>query len=80
MDPQNLHTASLYVNNLLLSRGLLRDGTPLEFAKPSKGEGGSNATMAQIITLVHDLVLRRDVCILYVGVKYMKLMYCIARD
>jgi hypothetical protein len=61
MDPQNLHTASLYVNNLLLSRGLLRDGTPIEFAQPSKAEGGANATTAQIINLIHDLVLRRDV-------------------
>ena len=63
MDPQNLQTASAYVNNLLLSRGLLRNGTPIEFAKPSRGEGGANATMAQIINLAHDLVLRRDVSI-----------------
>ena len=63
MDPQNLQTASLYVNNLLLSRGLLQNGTPIEFAKPSKAEGGANETMAKIINLVHDLVLRRDVCI-----------------
>ena len=61
MDPQNLHTASVYVNNLLLSRGLLRNGTPIEFAKPSKAEGGKDATMAKIINLVHDLLLRRDV-------------------
>ncbi|MCJ1379172.1 hypothetical protein MMC17_002272 [Xylographa soralifera] len=60
MDPKNLQTASEYVNNLLLSRGLLRNGTPIEFAKPSKAEGGANATMAQIINLVHDMVLRRD--------------------
>jgi hypothetical protein len=61
MDPANLSTASHYVNNLLLSRGLLRNGTPIEFARPSKGEGGKEATMAEIINLVHDLVLRRDV-------------------
>ncbi|MCJ1401077.1 hypothetical protein MMC11_004289 [Xylographa trunciseda] len=60
MEPQNLQTASVYVNNLLLSRGLLRNGTPIEFAKPSKAEGGANATMAQIINLIHDMVLRRD--------------------
>lgn len=61
MDHQNLHTASHYVNNLLLSRGLLRNGAALDFANPSKGEGGKEATMAKIINLVHDLILRRDV-------------------
>ena len=61
MDSQNLQTASQYVNNLLLSRGLLRNGTPLEFANPSKGEAGKEATMAKIINLIHDLILRRDV-------------------
>ncbi|KAI9858909.1 MAG: hypothetical protein M1813_007211 [Trichoglossum hirsutum] len=60
MDPQNLHTASLYINNLLLSRGLLRNGTAIDFARPSKAEGGTEETMAKIINLVHDLVLRRD--------------------
>ncbi|MCJ1280982.1 hypothetical protein MMC26_000300 [Xylographa opegraphella] len=60
MDSTNLQTASDYVNNLLLSRGLLRNGTPIAFAKPSKAEGGADATMAQIINLVHDMVLRRD--------------------
>jgi len=61
MESQNLQTASLYINNLLLSRGLLRNGKPIEFAKPSKAEGGKEATMAKIINLVHDLILRRDV-------------------
>ncbi|OJD35756.1 nima interactive protein [Diplodia corticola] len=60
MDPQNLKSASSYLNNLLLARGLLRNGKPVEFAHPSKGEGGKHETMAQIINLVHDLVLRRD--------------------
>ncbi|KAI9845113.1 MAG: hypothetical protein M1838_001902 [Thelocarpon superellum] len=60
MESQSLHTASLYINNLLLARGLLRNGTPIEFATPSKADGGSEATMAKIINLVHDLVLRRD--------------------
>ncbi|KAI9771158.1 MAG: hypothetical protein M1840_002509 [Geoglossum simile] len=60
MDSQSLHTASLYINNLLLSRGLLRNGTPIDFASPSKAEGGTEATMARVINLVHDLVLRRD--------------------
>lgn len=62
MDPHNLRTASLYINNLLLSRGLLRNGTPIEFATPTKGEGGVDATMAKVMNLVHDLILRRDVC------------------
>lgn len=62
MDSQSLNTASAYINNLLLSRGLLRNGTPIEFATPAKTEGGVDATMAQIINLVHDLILRRDVC------------------
>ena len=70
MEPPNLHTASTYVNNLLLARGLLRNGTAIEFAKPSKAEGGANATMAQIINLVHDLVLRRDVSALYTCSSY----------
>ena len=61
MDTQSLDTASHYINNLLLSRGLLRDGAPIAFAKPSKCEGGSEATMAKIINLVHDMILRRDV-------------------
>jgi len=61
MDSSNLKTASTYLNNLLLARGLLRNGVPIEFAHPSKGEGGKEATMASIINLVHDLILRRDV-------------------
>ncbi|KAK0653967.1 hypothetical protein DIS24_g5619 [Lasiodiplodia hormozganensis] len=60
MDPQSLKSASSYLNNLLLARGLLRNGKPIEFAHPSKGEGGKQETMAQIINLVHDLILRRD--------------------
>ncbi|KAL9104509.1 MAG: hypothetical protein Q9163_000540 [Psora crenata] len=60
MDTQSRHTASAYINNLLLSRGLLRNGTPIEFAKPGETEGGINATMTQVMTLVHDLILRRD--------------------
>ncbi|KAF2401817.1 hypothetical protein EJ06DRAFT_528968 [Trichodelitschia bisporula] len=60
MDSLNLKSASTYLNNLLLARGLLRNGQPIEFARPSKGEGGTEATMAAVINLVHDLVLRRD--------------------
>ena len=61
MEAQSLQTASLYINNLLLSRGLLRHGTPIDFAVPSHTDGGTDATMAKVINLVHDLILRRDV-------------------
>ncbi|KAF2119466.1 Afadin and alpha-actinin-binding-domain-containing protein [Lophiotrema nucula] len=60
MESFNLKTASAYINNLLLARGLLRDGKAIEFAHPSRGEGGKEVTMAQIINLVHDLILKRD--------------------
>ncbi|KZF24295.1 hypothetical protein L228DRAFT_281383 [Xylona heveae TC161] len=60
MDPESLATASTYLNNLLLARGLLRSGKPVEFSRPSRGEGGKEATYGKIINLVHDLVLRRD--------------------
>lgn len=83
-DLANLQTASLYINNQLLSRGLLRDGRSIDFANPSGGakedvsrkgsEAGSNNcncngmgehhtadTMARIISVVNDLILRRDV-------------------
>ncbi|KAM0802010.1 Afadin and alpha-actinin-binding-domain-containing protein [Usnea florida] len=60
MDAQNRRTASVYINNLLLSRGLLRNGTPIEFATPGNADGGLDATMGQVMNLVHDLVLRRD--------------------
>ena len=61
MESKSLHTASSYINNLLLSRGLLRNGVPIEFAEPARAEGGTDATMAQVINLVHDMILRRDV-------------------
>jgi hypothetical protein len=54
MDHDTLNTASTYLNNLLLARGLLRDTKALDFAKPTRD------TRAQIINLVHDLLLRRD--------------------
>ena len=60
MDAHSLRTASDYLNNLLLARGLLRNGKPINFARPTKSEGGPEATMAHVINLVHDLVLRRD--------------------
>jgi hypothetical protein len=64
MDPLNLKTASTYINNLLLTRGLLRNGKAIEFARPHKADGGTDATMAEIINLVHDMILRRDVSLL----------------
>ncbi|KAH7391058.1 Afadin and alpha-actinin-binding-domain-containing protein [Phaeosphaeria sp. MPI-PUGE-AT-0046c] len=60
MDAHSLKTATAYINNLLLARGLLRDGKAIEFAHPSRGEGGKEQTMAHIINLVHDLILKRD--------------------
>lgn len=54
MDSDTLHTASTYLNNLLLARGLLRNGKALDFAKPTRD------TRAQTINLIHDLLLRRD--------------------
>lgn len=61
MESYNLKSASKYINNLLLARGLLRDGKEIEFAHPSRAEGGREMTMAHIINLVHDLILKRDV-------------------
>ncbi|KAK3325212.1 Afadin and alpha-actinin-binding-domain-containing protein, partial [Apodospora peruviana] len=54
----NLRTASLYINNQLLSRGLLRDGETIDFTKPSSG--GTATTMGRIMAVVNDLILRRD--------------------
>lgn len=61
MEAQNLQAASTYVNNILLARGLLNGGQSIDFAQPDNDEGGTEATMARIINLVNDLVLRRDV-------------------
>ncbi|KAJ5376285.1 hypothetical protein N7509_013171 [Penicillium cosmopolitanum] len=60
MEAHNLQAASTYVNNILLARGLLKSGSPIDFAEPGNEEGGTEATMARIINLVNDLVLRRD--------------------
>ena len=61
MESKSLQTASSYINNLLLSRGLLRNGLPIDFAEPARTVEGADATMAKIMNLVHDLILRRDV-------------------
>lgn len=56
-----MQTASTYINNLLLSRGLLRNGVPIDFADSARTEGGVDATMSKVLNLIHDLILRRDV-------------------
>ncbi|PYH49673.1 uncharacterized protein BP01DRAFT_309552 [Aspergillus saccharolyticus JOP 1030-1] len=60
MEPHNLQAASTYINNVLLARGLLKSGRPIDFANPEDEDGGSAATMGRIINLINDLVLRRD--------------------
>ncbi|PKY06043.1 NIMA interactive protein [Aspergillus campestris IBT 28561] len=60
MESANLQAASSYINNVLLARGLLKGGQPIDFADPDNEDGGSPATMARVINLVNDLVLRRD--------------------
>lgn len=65
MDSQSRQTASTYINNLLLARGLLRNGKTIEFAAPGEVDGGLDATMSQVMNLVHDLILRRDVRLLF---------------
>ncbi|ROT41124.1 hypothetical protein SODALDRAFT_330832 [Sodiomyces alkalinus F11] len=59
-ENENLRTASLYINNQLLSRGLLRDGQTIDFANPETNEGGTETTMGRIMNIVNDLILRRD--------------------
>lgn len=65
MDQNNLRTASLYINNQLLSRGLLRNGQNIDFARPDKGEGGLEAQMGRVMSVVNDLILRRDVRLIF---------------
>lgn len=76
IDAENLRTASVYINNQLLSRGLIRDGEEIDFADPtrrgrssgssSNGLGKEEAaalgeTMGRVMSVVNDLILRRDV-------------------
>jgi hypothetical protein len=61
IDLENLRAASVYINNQLLSRGLLRDGENIDFCDPARHEGGTGAAMGRIIGIVNDLILRRDV-------------------
>ncbi|ESZ92260.1 hypothetical protein SBOR_7349 [Sclerotinia borealis F-4128] len=60
MDADNLRTASLYINNQLLFRGLLRNGQTIDFARPHKSKEGLDVTMGKIMSVVNDLILRRD--------------------
>lgn len=61
IDFENLRTASLYINNQLLSRGLLRDGRSIDFADPGDSDYDLADTMGRIMGVVNDLILRRDV-------------------
>lgn len=62
IDFENLRTASLYINNQLLSRGLLRDGRSIDFDHPAGGDDHDLPdTMGRIMGVVNDLILRRDV-------------------
>lgn len=66
MSPSALDGASKYLNNLLLARGFLQDGKPIEFVQLTSSDGtksevsDNNATTATVINLIHDLILRRD--------------------
>jgi hypothetical protein len=63
IESENLRTASLYINNQLLSRGLLRDGHTIDFAQPGDSDAEVADTMSSIMAVVNDLILRRDVSI-----------------
>lgn len=65
MESHNLQAASTYVNNILLARGLLKGGHAIDFSDPENEDGGIDGTMARVINLVNDLVLRRDVRVLH---------------
>lgn len=56
MDHETLRTASTYLNNLLLARGLLRPpvASGIDFVKPTRD------ARAHTINLIHDLLLRDD--------------------
>ncbi|KAL7820343.1 Afadin and alpha-actinin-binding domain-containing protein [Trichoderma aethiopicum] len=61
IDAENLRTASLYINNQLLSRGLLRDGQEIDFADCGRrGYFGTADSASRIIGILNDLLIRRD--------------------
>ncbi|KAL2887441.1 Afadin- and alpha -actinin-Binding protein [Ceratocystis lukuohia] len=59
-DLDNLRTASAYLNNQLLSRGLLRDGQNINFDDPGDDDETLAETMGRIMAVLNDLILRRD--------------------
>jgi hypothetical protein len=61
IDTDNLRTASLYINNQLLSRGLLRDGQSIDFVGVAFDGHDAAVTMGRIVSVLNDLILRRDV-------------------
>ena len=88
MEGSDLNSASKYINNLLLARGLLYDGKTIDFAqlalssssrkrkqherqlrfedglepgKEAEKDADVGKITAQVLNLVHDLVIRRDV-------------------
>ncbi|KAL7786647.1 Afadin and alpha-actinin-binding domain-containing protein [Trichoderma ceciliae] len=60
IDTENLRTASLYINNQLLSRGLLRDGRDVDFTDLGEGGFGTAESASRIISILNDLIIRRD--------------------
>ncbi|KAL9115718.1 MAG: hypothetical protein Q9227_000086 [Pyrenula ochraceoflavens] len=60
MGQHDLQAASTYINNSLISRGLLRKGEEIEWARPKNHPGGADATMVKIIRLVNDLIVNKD--------------------
>lgn len=61
IDLDNLRTASLYINNQLLSRGLIHDGQTINFTRPGDSDTQLAHTMGKVMGVVNDLILRRDV-------------------
>ncbi|EXJ61564.1 hypothetical protein A1O7_01992 [Cladophialophora yegresii CBS 114405] len=60
MESHSLERASQYLNNILLARGLLTNGKPIDFARSDRHGSITDTTMSRVINLVHDLVIRRD--------------------
>ncbi|KAM0459582.1 hypothetical protein ACHAPV_005293 [Trichoderma viride] len=60
IDAENLWTASQYINNQLLSRGLLRDGRDIDFVGLGEDEYSTAETASRIISILNDLIIRRD--------------------
>lgn len=72
-----VRAASDYINNLLLARGLARDGKPIDFVRALTGGSGSGngsdgsgakktsndriGLAGQVLNLVHNLILHHKV-------------------